>query len=141
MANQNNFVMINNATITHARFVTPKIRFGKPAWEVSFTLENREAAIAAWNAGVKVKEVDGQYIASIHKDAVGNAQAPIVVGRDLQPIDGKQVGPGSIINIKVRTFDYNYNGKQGKGVRLAAVQAVTPVAPPSNSATAGFVAQ
>ena len=51
------------------------------------------------------------------------ADAPPVIGRDLMPISRPSaIGNGSVGNVKIRTFDYNFNGKIGVGVRLEAIQ-------------------
>lgn len=54
----------------------------------------------------------------------GQPNKPVaVVGTDLMPIeDVSVIGNGSVGNVKVRTFDYDFNGRQGVGVRLDAVQ-------------------
>lgn len=137
----NNFVFIQNATITYARFVTPKMRFGKPAWEVTVQLTKTEAK-KAHKAGLTVKSDDGKYFVSIHKEAKQGARPPTVVGRNLEPVeDAKLVGPGSKINIKVNTFKYTWAAQTGTGYRLMAVQVIKQVAPITNSVTSGFVAQ
>jgi len=54
----------------------------------------------------------------------GQPNKPVpVVGRDIMPIeDVSIIGNGSVGNVKVRTFDYDFNGRQGVGVRLESVQ-------------------
>lgn len=128
-------------TIKYARFVTPKQRFDRLAWEVTVAVTKAEGR-KAFKAGVKVREVDGEFLISVHKEADGRSKPPIVVDRELNHIDGKMVGPGSKINLKIDTFEYTWGGRHGTGARLAAVQALKVVTPPSatESATAGFVA-
>lgn len=46
-----------------------------------------------------------------------------VVGPDLMPLeDVAAIGNGSVGNVKIRTFDYDFNGNKGVGMRLDAVQ-------------------
>ena len=54
----------------------------------------------------------------------GQPNKPVpVVGADLMPLeDVAAIGNGSVGNVKVRTFDYDFNGRKGVGVRLDAVQ-------------------
>ena len=54
----------------------------------------------------------------------GEPNKPVpVVGPDLMPLeDPGVVGNGSVGNVKIRTYEYNYNGRKGIGQRLEAVQ-------------------
>jgi len=54
----------------------------------------------------------------------GTPNKPVpVVGADLMPLeDVSVIGNGSIGNVKIRTFEYDFNGRKGIGCRLDAVQ-------------------
>lgn len=58
------------------------------------------------------------------KNGAKNKPVP-VVGPDLMPIeDITTIGNGTIANVSVHTFDYNFQGKKGVGFRLEAIQIV-----------------
>lgn len=144
MSNENIFLF--GMTIDYARFVTPKVAFGKEFWEVTATFASDEDAKAAAELGFIVKQWDdnGKYFVSLRREVYRNNgqrnYPPIVVDKNKQPIDGKLVGPGSTINIKCYSFEYIHNSQICKGHRFTAIQCVEQVFPNSriDAAVEGF---
>ena len=122
----------------------------KPQWNVQ--IRGDKAQSTEWKElglNPKVEEGDSgvYYKIQVHKDALkkdGTGNKPVaVVGPDLMPLeDVGAIGNGTRANVKLRTFDYNYNGKKGMGVRLEAVQVTELVvyANPADDSGFGFEA-
>lgn len=119
-----------------------------PQWQVTVVLRDKAQANDLKKQGFNVKlgeDDEGvKYTLQLKKMAKkkdGTDEKPVpVVGPDLMPIeDVGAIGNGSIANVKIRTFEYNYNGRQGVGVRLASMQIVKLVKFESkNDDAAGF---
>lgn len=105
----------------------------KPQWNVQ--LRGNKAQSEEWKSlglNPKVEEDDNgsvYYKIQVHKDALkkdgtGNKPVP-VVGADIMPLeDVGSIGNGTTANVKLRAFDWEFNGKKGRGVRLEAVQVI-----------------
>lgn len=60
------------------------------------------------------------------RKADGSAQQPVkVVLGDLSDLDPSKIGNGSIGNVRVFQYDYNYKGKEGVANMLMAIQITT----------------
>lgn len=119
----------------------------KPQWNTQLRVRSKEQCDELKDLGFnpKVQEDDEgvYYKLSLRKDAVkknGSANKPVpVFGRDMMPIeDVNQIGNGTVANVKVHSFDYNYKGKSGISFRLDAIQVVELVEYKSGSVTDGF---
>lgn len=102
-----------------------------PQWNLVAVTRDKDQAkqFKAANLNVKTDEDDTGiiYKVSLKKLATlknGDANKPVpTVGPDLMPLeDPSVIGNGSVANVKIRQFDYDFNGKKGVGTRLEAVQ-------------------
>jgi len=105
----------------------------KPQWNVQLRTRSKEQCKEWKDMGLNPKTEDDDngiyYKVGVRKDAVkkdGSPNKPVpVVGPDLMPIeDVAAIGNGTIANVKLRTFEWKFQGKEGLGVRLDAVQIV-----------------
>lgn len=105
----------------------------KPQWNVQLRTRSKDQSKEWKDMGLNPKVEDDDtgiyYKVGVRKDAVkkdGSPNKPVpVVGPDLMPIeDITSIGNGTIANVKLRTFEWKFNGKEGIGVRLDAVQIV-----------------
>lgn len=126
-------MLLNNVTINWAHLDTLDGGFDKntPQWNLVVVTRDKAQA-EEWKAAGLSPKPDSDDEGMLFKMSVKKLatrkdgspeKAPMVVGADLLPIaDPDTVGNGSKGNVRVRTFDYNFNGKKGTGVRLEAVQ-------------------
>jgi len=105
----------------------------KPQWNVQLRTRSKDQSKEWKDLGLNVTTDDDDdgilYRVNVRKDAMkkdGSPNKPVpVVGPDLMPIeDVNSVGNGTIANVKLRTFEWKFNGKEGVGVRLDAIQVV-----------------
>ncbi len=104
-----------------------------PAWTTEMRTRDKDQSENWKAAGLNVKtkdDEDGLFWACTVKKPThtkdGRPQvAPPVVGKDKMPFaDPDSIGNGTVANIKIHTFDYNYNGREGVGFRLDAIQII-----------------
>ena len=124
-------VLLSNVELNWARLDTPADNpFGGVAsWEVQAVFPNAEAASVAREAGINVKEKDGQAFASLRRKSAtkdGSPMEPVrVVDASKQPMDSaarRKIGNGSKGNIIVWCAPYEYAGRKGVTASLTAVQ-------------------
>ena len=122
-------------------------------WNLQAITRDKDQA-ESWKAEGLSPKTDNDDIGVIYRLNVkklaenkdGSAAKPVpVVGADMMPLDESDVeciGNGSVANVKVRTFSYNFQGREGVGVRLEAVQIINLIRyeNASNSALSGFEA-
>ena len=147
-------MILKNVELEWAKLVksAPDMGFdgNSPQWQVTAVTRDKKVS-AEWKAAgmnIKIGEDDGgvKYSVALKKPAVnkktGAEEKPVpVVGPDLHPLDDVSViGNGTTANVRVRTFEYNYNGRSGTGFRLDGIQVVNLVEfkGAANDATAGF---
>lgn len=111
----------------------PDMGFDKatPQWNLQ-ALTRDKAQAEEWKAAGLAPKPDSDETGLVFRLNVkklvtnnkGMENKPVpVVGADLMPLeDVSAIGNGSIGNVKIRTFDYDFNGRQGVGCRLDAVQ-------------------
>ena len=130
-------MILNNVELKWARFVPdyPDQGFDKvtPQWNCQVITRDKAQA-ESWKAAGLSPKADSDDVGVIYRMNVkklatnkdGSAARPVpVVGGDMLPLDAEDIeciGNGSIANVKVRTFEYNFQGREGVGVRLEAVQ-------------------
>ena len=130
-------MMLKQVELKWARFVpdSPDQGFDKetPQWNCQVITRDKAQA-ESWKEEGLTPKVDNDdtgilYRMNVKKLATnkdGSAAKPVpVVGNDLMPLDADEIsciGNGSVANVKVRTFEYNFQGREGVGVRLEAVQ-------------------
>lgn len=129
-------MLLNNVVLNWAKLDpnNPDMGYDKksPQYSVSIEVSDKKDADAMKKAGINIKplEADGKikYVATLKKkiyktdDGKNNTPAPIVVDRQLQPLDGTKIGNGSIGNVQVKFRPYEYMGKTGTSVVLTAIQ-------------------
>ena len=114
---------------------SPDMGFDKatPQWNVQVITRDKKQAEQWKKAGLSPKpdsdETGLLYRMNVKKFTTnknGQDNKPVpVVGADLMPMeDVSVIGNGSVGNVKLHTFDYDFNGRKGVGARLAAVQVV-----------------
>ena len=121
----------------------------KPQWNVELRTRSKEKSQEWKKLGLNPKVDDDDdgifYKVKIMKAAVkkdGSEMLPVpVVGADLMPLEDRTaIGNGSTANVKIRTFEYNFQGKEGVGVRLDAIQIISLVEYEKKSNSYGFEA-
>lgn len=129
-------MLLNNVELNWSKLDpnSPDMGFDKksPQYSIGVVTRNKADYEAYKKAGLNFKPIEenGQVIYTatikkkIYKDDSGkNATLPpVVVDSQLQPLDGKKIGNGSIGNVQIKFKDYDYMGKKGKSVQLMAIQ-------------------
>jgi hypothetical protein len=98
-------------------------------WSVTIVLDTEQAK--KWRAAkaspeIKVSE-DGEETIGVKRGCTfkksGDAKpAPIVVDKFGDSVDTTIIGNGSVCNVEVSTYEYNFKGRAGVGSELRAVQ-------------------
>lgn len=124
-------VLLTNVELNWARLDTPAENpfGGDPSWEVQVVFDNAESANIAKEAGINVKEKDGQAFASLRRKSKtkdGGDMEPVrVVDGTKSPMDStarRKIGNGSKGNVIVWCAPYDYRGRKGVTASLTAVQ-------------------
>lgn len=144
-------MILRNVEIFWAKLdpASPDMGFSgdKPQWNIQMRTRSKEQSQEWKSIGLnpKVDEDDDGviYRVNVRKDAVkrdGSPNKPVpVVGRDNMPLeDVTAIGNGSIANVKLRSFEWNFQGKQGVGFRLDAIQVVNMVEYAGSTGGLGF---
>jgi len=128
-------MILSNIEIRWARLDPLQVDMGydkaTPQWNLQAITRDKKQAEEWKSAGLAPKpDTDDTgifYRIQVKKLATNKDGSPakpvIVVGSDLMPFeDPSRIGNGTIANVKVRTFDYDFQGRKGVGLRLEAVQ-------------------
>lgn len=111
-------MILKNCKAKWAKLDKPDEMSGKYSLDIYLTPEAVEQVEAE---GIAVSSNDdGRFIRAKRKPDMGS---PAVVDLMKNPVTGR-VGNGSIINVIINPFDYDYKGKKGRGVGLEKVQVV-----------------
>ena len=117
-----------------ASVIEPNTKY-EPAWQIDISVddENRSVIEAASipimnNESDRGKTYDrGDFIRAKRKVSRSDGSmrnSPSVIDSQNNPWNGKLIGNGSRVNVKAFPFDWDYGGKTGRSVDLAAVQVV-----------------
>jgi hypothetical protein len=111
-----------------ASVVEPNTKF-EPAWQIDICVddENRSVIEAASIPIMNREDDRGEFIRAKRKVSRPDGSmrnAPSVIDSQNSPWNGKLIGNGSKVNVKAFPFDWDYGGKTGRSVDLAAVQVV-----------------
>jgi hypothetical protein len=111
-----------------ASVVEPNTKF-EPAWQIDICVddENRSVIEAASIPIMNREDDRGEFIRAKRKVSRPDGSmrnAPSVLDSQNNPWNGKLIGNGSKVNVKAFPFDWDYGGKTGRSVDLAAVQVV-----------------
>lgn len=130
-------MILKNVELFWARLdpSTPDMGFSgdKPQWNVQLRTRSKDQSNEWKEAGLNPTMADDDdgafYRVNLRKDALkkdGSANKPVpVVGADLMPLsDPSSVGNGTLANVKLRSFEWKFQGKEGVGHRLDAIQIV-----------------
>lgn len=120
-------VIINNVELNWARLVKPVNPFGTEQYELQIaTKDKAQADKITADTGLMFKEKDGSFVSSLKRKAKKNDGsdngAPRVVDASKAAMDGMSIGNGSIGNVIVWQYEYEYAGRKGVGSSLTAVQ-------------------
>ena len=105
----------------------------KPNWCVEIRTRNKAQAGEFKTAGLNVKTNDDDngifYSVRLSKPTHNKNGKPFdpvpVVGPDLMPLANvNSIGNGTVANVKVYQFEWEFGGKTGKSSRLDAIQVV-----------------
>ena len=128
MANSN--VRIDGVELSWPKLVTPfKNQFGGENYELQIIADaDRKGELEA--AGLKVKDTeDGRVMANLKRKAQKASgemnEAPRVVNASREAMSAdeiRSIGNGSIGNVIIYKFDYDFGGNQGVSHSLTAVQ-------------------
>ena len=121
-------VVINNVELNWAKLSKPFTnQFGATQYELQIATKDasKKDEIEA-STGLKMKEKDGKFTLNLKrkaKDSKGQDMAPVrVVDSAKAALDGGSIGNGSIGNVIVWQFEYEFAGRKGVGSSLTAVQ-------------------
>lgn len=123
--------LIKDVELNWARLDTPvENPFGGPnAWEVQIATSDKKQAKELTEAGLNMKEKDGQYVANLRRKSIradGQAMEPVrVVDAQKQVMDGmerRKIGNGSRGNVIIWQAPYAAMGRSGISNSLTAVQ-------------------
>ena len=111
-----------------ASVIEPNTRY-EPAWQIDISVddENRSVIEAASIPIMNREDDRGEFIRAKRKVSRPDGSmrnAPSVIDSQNSPWNGKLIGNGSKVNVKAFPFDWDYGGKTGRSVDLAAVQVV-----------------
>ena len=119
--------LISNVELNWAKLDQPVSPFGAAQWELQIATTDKAVAEDMKANHLKVKEVDGKFVANLKRKAVkadGSAMDPVrVVDANKAPItDRRSIGNGSIGNVIVWQAPFEYAGRSGISSSLTAVQ-------------------
>ena len=113
--------MENNLVKVKATVAFPSMtRLEEMSGKYSVQLANLSSAavdrLEGLGMNVKFKEDDygrGQFITCTSKYPIDNSKFPTVVDDQGLPLDPDQVGPGSKVEVLLKTFEWEFKGKRG----------------------------
>ena len=121
-------VVINNVELNWAKLAKPITnQFGATQYELQIATKDKAHAdkITA-DTGLSFKEKDGKFVMNLKrkaKDSKGADMTPVrVVDAAKNAMEGGIIGNGSIGNVIVWQYEYNFGGRSGVGSSLTAVQ-------------------
>lgn len=122
-------MIIKQATISWPHLVTPSTKFNADGtYEVRAEISDDDAK-ALRDLGVNVRKDDGKNVISLKKKAKnknGEVQKPPqVVTADLEVMtedEIRRIGNGTVANLRVRTYTWEFGGKSGTSAVLEGVQ-------------------
>ena len=131
MINEKRTVIIRDAELHWAKLVKPVEPFGTLQWELQMRTADKDEA-EKWKKEfyLTVKTEDGDdgtyYKANVKRKAIkkdGDQNTPPdVLDGAKKPIDGSNVGNGSIGNVMLFQFPYEMQGRKGVSSILSKVQ-------------------
>lgn len=119
-------MILNNCKVKWAHVHEPNNNFPPPTWSINVYLNPEQLnAIKAERVPFKTDD-EGAYIQAKRKTKTTEGKdikPPRVVDINKQPF-AKDIGNGSICNIILDFYDWEFNKKSGRGAWLNAVQVV-----------------
>lgn len=110
--------ILNDCTLFHAKLSRPSNRFDKenPSWELQIRTTSKDVAGEWRGLGLKTTAVvdddtgEVYYRSNLKKKSKSKdgqtREGPEVVDAALNPLDGKNVGNGSIGNVRISQYEY-----------------------------------
>ena len=122
---------IENVQLNWAKLDKAVSPFGTPQWELQIATSDAELAKELGENYLNVKEKDGMFTVSLKRKAVksdGSDNTPVrVVDSNLNPINGSNIGNGSVGNVIVFQYPYETAGRKGVASSLSGVQVTSLV--------------
>jgi len=130
MIEEKRTVILSDVELHWAKLDSPVDPFktGERVWEVQIRTDDEDTA-KTWAKDYFInakKHDDGYWKANIKRKELNRKgetnNAPIVLGRNNQPIPSSNIGNGSIGDLKLFQYPYNVAGKKGVSSMLSAVR-------------------
>lgn len=119
--------IIKNVKLFWARLDEPTAPFGTPLYDVQLrgTKPQRKTM---QSLGLKMRMEDGVEVTNVTRKATnakGDSITIPVVDKELNPVDPKAIGNGTVANVKLFTYPYKTSdGREGEKTILMAIQVV-----------------
>jgi hypothetical protein len=127
--NSTQVVIVRDVEFHYSHLATAHAPFGNDIWDIQLRTTEQDKAKQLSDLGVKMKKHDdGYFFGNTKRPTVNKAGAPneapkvLDASRSESAINPREIGHGSKGNVKLFSYEYNFNGKQGIGAQLLAVQ-------------------
>ena len=121
--------VVRDVEFHYPHLATAHAPFGTDIWDVQLRTGDQDTAKRLTDLGVGIKKHDeGYFYGNVKRPTTNKAgdvnEAPEVLdaAKSKTAIDPRTIGHGSKGHVKLFSYEYNFNGKQGTGVQLLAVQ-------------------
>jgi hypothetical protein len=130
MITENRTVIVKDVELHWTKLDNPVDPFnsGEKVWEVQIKTDD-EAIAKSWSKDFYIntkKDKDGNWIANIKRKELNRKgepnSPPVVLGRNNQPMPSTNIGNGSIGDLKLYQYLYDFAGKKGVANMLSAVR-------------------
>ena len=123
-------VIVKGVKAYWPKLIKPVSPFGTEQYELQVRADEKsDAAKQLKELGLKAKPQDDGVVAfnlkrrAQKRDGTPNNK-PDVVDAQRRDFDPSLIGNGTGVNVKLFTYDYDFNGRKGTGVMLSGVQVV-----------------
>jgi len=128
--NSTQVAVVRDVEFHYPHLATPHAPFGNDIWDVQLRTGDQDTAKRLTDLGVGIKkhDEDGYFFGNVKRPTTNKAgdtnEAPEVLdaAKSKTAIDPRTIGHGSKGHVKLFSYEYNFNGKQGTGVQLLAIQ-------------------
>jgi hypothetical protein len=122
--------VVRDVEFHYPHLATAHAPFGSDIWDVQLRTNDQDTAKRLTDLGVGIKKHDkeGYFFGNVKRPTTNKAgdvnKAPEVLdaAKSKTAIDPRTIGHGSKGHVKVFSYEYDFNGKQGTGVQLLAIQ-------------------
>ena len=129
MIKEDREVIVKDVELWFAKLDKPVAPFNnEQRWEVQIRTSDEAADMWKKDYFLNTKEVDGNYVVNVHKNAVNkegdDVDPPQIVDKARTPIKGNNIGNGSKGNVKLFQYPYDVAGRKGTSSMLVGLQVV-----------------